>query len=179
MRTYLTDFKIFGHRIRPAEEGNQNKDIAITKELELNYKENVIRLEFTSICYDGFSLLEFAYMLKGYDQTWNYIGKYNRATYSNLPAGNYTFMVKVRNRDGIWGEAEHLVDISVKPAPWLHPVAILSYIIIALIITFFLIKIYIRLKLAKERINLSEELTANGQNISTSKIHFFTTIHHY
>ena len=176
--TYLTDFKIFGNSITPAEEGILNKDIAITKELELNYKENVISLEFTSICYDGFSLLEFAYMLKGYDQTWNYIGKYNRATYSNLPAGNYTFMVKVRNRDGIWGEAEHLVDISVKPAPWLHPVAILSYIIIALIITFFLIKIYIRLKLAKERINLSEERAANEHKMSQMKINFFTNISH-
>jgi len=175
---YLTDFKLFGNSVDPKDGGIIDKDISLEKTLKLRYNENVVSLEFTSISYDCLSLLEYAYMLDGFDQAWNYSGKYNRATYSNLPAGHYSFLVKVKNGNGTWEEPKKLLDIVVKPAPWLHPIALSIYFVLLVAFVLLLNRLYIRFKLTKERIVLSEAKIAHEHKMSEMKVNFFTNISH-
>ncbi|MDD3077611.1 MAG: two-component regulator propeller domain-containing protein [Paludibacter sp.] len=175
---YLTDLKLFGNSVVPKDGGIVDKDISLTKKIKLKHNENVVSLEFTSISYDCLSLLEYAYMLDGFDQTWNYIGKYNRATYSNLPAGHYTFMVKVKNGNGVWEAPRKLLDVVVKPAPWLHPIALSIYAALLILLIILLNRLYIRFKLAKERITLTEAKIAHEHKMSEMKVNFFTNISH-
>lgn len=121
---YLTDFKLFGNSVVPKDGGIISKDISLVKELELNYNENMVSLEFTGICYDCLSFSEYAYILDGFETTWNYTGKYNRATYSNLPAGSYSFIVKVKNKNGEWGPPSKLLDITINPGSMATPLRI-------------------------------------------------------
>ena len=175
---YLTDFKLFGNSVVPKDGGIINKDISLVKKLELNYNENMVSLEFTNICYDCLSFSEYAYILDGFDKTWNYTGKYNRATYSNLPAGSYSFMVKVKNKSGVWGPPRKLLDITINPAPWRHPLAFLIYGIILILLIILFNRLYIRLKLAKERLAITEERVAQEYKMSQMKVNFFTNISH-
>jgi len=46
--------------------------------------------------------VRYRYILIGLDDTWHPETKNNEATYTNLPHGEYTFMVKACNHDGIW-----------------------------------------------------------------------------
>lgn len=39
-------------------------------------------------------------------------------SFSNLPVGDYTFLVKASNRDGIWNVEPDKIDISIVPAFW-------------------------------------------------------------
>lgn len=50
----------------------------------------------------------FAYKLEGFDEDWVYAGQgspQRNVTYSNLPPGKYTFMVKACNNNGRWSVA--------------------------------------------------------------------------
>lgn len=175
---YLTDFKLFGNSVVPEDGGVIDRDISLIRNLKLDHDENVVSFEFSGIAYDCLSFLEYAYMLEGFDHTWNYIGKYNRATYANLPAGSYTFLVKAKNRNGAWGEPRKLLDVEVSPAPWLHPLALSVYAVLAVLLVFLFSKLYVRLKLAKEKYTLIEAKIEQEHKMSQMKVNFFTNISH-
>jgi DNA-binding CsgD family transcriptional regulator len=59
-----------------------------------------IRIEFSSSLFDHQSNLEYSYRLKGFDDNWSEWSHRTEKEYTNLPAGNYTFEVKVRNNLG-------------------------------------------------------------------------------
>jgi signal transduction histidine kinase len=55
-------------------------------------------------------------MLKGIDANWNYSNR-RFASYSNLLPGNYEFLIKGANGDGIWNPEISSLKISITP-PW-------------------------------------------------------------
>ena len=66
---------------------------------EIAYNWKTIHFEFSSVF--GYQTnLEYSYRLKGFDDSWFDWSKRTDKEYTNLPAGNYTFEVKVRNNLG-------------------------------------------------------------------------------
>ncbi|MGC4100726.1 ligand-binding sensor domain-containing protein [Ferruginibacter sp.] len=59
-----------------------------------------IRFEFSSSLFGYQSNLEYSYRLKGFDDNWNEWTKRTEKEYTNLPAGTYSFEVKVRSNLG-------------------------------------------------------------------------------
>ena len=55
---------------------------------------------FSSSLFAYQASLEYSYLLKGFDEGWSAWTKRNEKEYTNLPAGGYTFEVKVRNNLG-------------------------------------------------------------------------------
>ena len=82
------------------------------------YDEKDLSFNFASIDYRNPSRNEHAYMMDGYDEYWNYSGTRRYASYTNLPAGDYTFRVKGSNNDGVWNEEGASLKIKILPAPW-------------------------------------------------------------
>lgn len=176
---YLTDLKLYNKSVVPGDEsGLLEKDISITREIELSYNQNAISLDFVGLCYDYPEHLIYAYRLKGFDKTWNFVGKYNRASYSNLPQGEYEFEVKVQNGDGDWSTATSLLTIKVNPAPWLHPIAIMLYVALFIWLLYYGNKIYLRLKLSQERYAMAETQVEHERTMAQMKVNFFTNISH-
>ncbi|NQZ06019.1 MAG: PAS domain-containing protein [Algicola sp.] len=95
------------------------KVINRTKYLTLNHRQPVFSFEFSALHFINPQKNRFAYLLDGFDQDWTYThAKHRRATYTNLPAGDYVFRVKAANSDGIWGEADSPIQLTIEPAPW-------------------------------------------------------------
>ena len=67
---------------------------------KISYGWKAIRFEFSSALYGYQSNLEYSYRLKSFDDTWSEWTKRTEKEYTNLPAGNYIFEVKVRNNLG-------------------------------------------------------------------------------
>jgi DNA-binding CsgD family transcriptional regulator len=67
-------------------------------QISQNWK--TIRFEFSSSLYSYQSNLEYTYRLTGFDENWSDWTKRTEKEYTNLPAGNYTFEIKVRNNLG-------------------------------------------------------------------------------
>ena len=48
------------------------------------------------------------YMLEGFDEDWQELKGQNSVIWSHLKPGNYTFMVKVKNKEGFWSKTTTL-----------------------------------------------------------------------
>lgn len=151
------------------------EDAAFVRSLSLEHSNNGIGISFVGLSYGA--EVQYAYMLRGYDRDWIMTGEYPRAVYSNLPAGNYEFLVKTRT-SGNWSEPVSLLNLEVKCAPWLHPMAISLYVIVFIALILLAIRLHIRLKLEKERMEIAEQKVIAERNIAAGKINFFNNISH-
>lgn len=118
----ITDFKLFNQSISPK---NKFQDRVIlqhaiykTDEIELEYSDNVIQLEFAALDYTSPKKSLYAYQLEGFDKDWVYVdAEHRRATYTNLDPGEYKFKVKASNNDGVWNEEGDTITLIILP-PW-------------------------------------------------------------
>ncbi|SDS58458.1 Signal transduction histidine kinase [Polaribacter sp. KT25b] len=149
------------------------------KPIVLPYNQNNIVVNFSSLDLTTPNKNEFAYMLEGLNNYWIYTNASNRnANYNDLSSGKYTFKVKSSNSDGVWNEIPTELSFKIMPSIWKSNLAILAYIIIALILLFIstiLIRRWYRLKqnLVKETISREKD-----NELNQMKMTFFTDISH-
>ncbi len=140
----LSKLSRFNKTIQPMKEydGFQiNQPINYINEIILSHKDYVMGFEFAALDYAAPEQNQYAYMLEGFDPDWNYVDADNRrATYTDLPSGDYTFKVKGSNKYGVWNEEGKSLSIKVKPAPWFSWWAWLSYAILFVLAVALFIK---------------------------------------
>ncbi|MEO6721026.1 MAG: two-component regulator propeller domain-containing protein [Ferruginibacter sp.] len=116
----LTGFELFN---KPVTVGAENsvlpKSILETKEITLSHNQSAFTFEFAALNYTIAGQNEYAYKLEGFDKDWNNVGNKRTATYTNLDAGTYKFVVKGSNNDGVWNEKSTSVKIIITPPFWL------------------------------------------------------------
>jgi signal transduction histidine kinase/ligand-binding sensor domain-containing protein len=88
------------------------------KPLILTYAQNFFSFEFAALDFTNPDKNAYRYILEGFDQEWISSGTRNYASYTNLPAGAYTFKVQGSNGDGVWNRAGAVLPIRVTPAFW-------------------------------------------------------------
>ncbi|MCC8038963.1 MAG: response regulator [Bacteroidales bacterium] len=174
---YLSRFTAAGcNPERPAPYDTINA--AYLEKVTLPHKRNSVTLEFNGINPDPVGHLEYAYCLKGLDKGYIESGTHTKATYSNLPAGHYDFMVKARPSGGEWGPARQILCLSVSPSPWLHPMALIGYIVVILCIILLFNRLYLRYRLIQQENAMAEERIAQERRSTANKTSFFTNISH-
>lgn len=118
----ITDFQIFNKSVPIGAmlDGRTilERSIMETNALTLSYRDSVISFEFTALDYVIPQKNHYAYQLEGFDADWNYISGRRFVTYTNLPAGNYTFRVKAANNDGVWNEDGDMIRLAITPPFW-------------------------------------------------------------
>jgi hypothetical protein len=65
---------------------------------------NSLSFEFVGIDLKNSDAVRYRWMLKGFEDNWSPEMDKHEATYSNLPSGKYTFLVKARNENEIWSK---------------------------------------------------------------------------
>ncbi|HEX2834193.1 MAG TPA: two-component regulator propeller domain-containing protein [Thermoanaerobaculia bacterium] len=113
-----------------------------------------IEFEFTGVTFTTPQRQHFRYRLEGYDERWFDAGTVRSASYTNLPAGEYRFVL-ASSRDGArWREAS--TPFTLKPhfyeTRWFVALCVLA--VIALLFAIH----SVRLHLARERARLLERL---------------------
>ncbi len=68
------------------------------------YGNNTLSFRYNPIEYIFPENVILRYKLEGLEQDWNEVQDIQHANYNNLPAGDYTFRVQVRNLSGVWGD---------------------------------------------------------------------------
>lgn len=91
--------------------------ILFKKHLTLSYQENYFTFEVTAIDYTSPENIKYMYLLKGYDHNWSSPTNVRYISYTELPGGNYTLLVKASNSDGSWSTTPFELHITVIP-PW-------------------------------------------------------------
>lgn len=116
---YLTDFKLFNRSVDIRDpESPLKKHISVADTLILSYSQDVITFDFIALNYTRPEYNQYAYMVEGFEDDWNYVGTQRNATYTNLDPGEYTFRVKASNNDGIWNEAGTSLTLIITPPFW-------------------------------------------------------------
>ena len=100
-----------------------------TDRIEIPWYDNKVVFDFAALSYRNPSKNQYSYYLDGYESDWIYSDSRRFATYTNLPAGKYTFKVKGSNNDGIWNEKGSSIQVQVYPPPWQTWWAYLIYIV--------------------------------------------------
>ncbi len=143
------------------------KVIDETKSLTLTYNQSMITLEFAALTYANpnknkykYQLVDYDYQLVDYDKIWlETDAKNNRATYTNLSAGEYIFKVKGFNKDGVWSEKEASIKLIILPPPWKTWWAYLLYFLVLATIVFRFVRAKKTLaKKVKERTKFLENI---------------------
>lgn len=155
------------------------KSIHQTEKITLTYDQAFITFRFAALNYLNPENNQYAYKLEGFpDGDWHYVGNQRSATYTNLNPGEYRFLLKASNNDGIWNEVPKAVLITVLPPWWKTWWAYLAYLIVTAAVLF--IYYYYSIKTAKLKNALAFEQLSHekDQQVAQRKLSFFTNISH-
>lgn len=83
---------------------NISKFYALPQNLILPYEHNSVTIEFNAIELSKNFLINYQYMLEGYDKNWSPVLKKTEASFGNINEGDYTFKLKAQSPNGIWSE---------------------------------------------------------------------------
>ncbi len=116
---YIDEFQIFNKPVTLFTPNSPLTNIiSETKEITLSYRQSVFSFGFTAINFTSPEKALYAYKMVNFDKDWNYTdATHRKATYTNLDPGNYIFMVKASNNDGVWNELPTNIKIVILP-PW-------------------------------------------------------------
>jgi ligand-binding sensor domain-containing protein/signal transduction histidine kinase/DNA-binding response OmpR family regulator len=153
------------------------KDIGLTTQIIFNHDQNVFSLDFTALNYEKPDRNQYMYKLSGFEKNWNYVDN-PTATYTNLPAGDYDFLVRGSNNDGVWNSNFKSLHIKILPPLWKTWWAYFIYAILLsgllyLVIRFFRRQARLERDLYYEHLNYERQ-----QEVHQMKLDFFTKVSH-
>lgn len=142
--------------------------------LDLSWKENSLDFRFSGIDFEAGSLLNYSYMLEGYDKDWQYRSSDVEAAYSQVPAGRYVFRARVREQNGQWSPQELRLPITIHPAPWASWWARLLYFLMSAGLLVGGIWFFLRLRAQRSKLAIAQQ----REEMKQQHIDFVTNISH-
>ena len=107
----ITDFKLFNNYLPP-------DSILGLSQVELDYKQNSITIEFAALSFLQKDKIVYYYKLDGIDKETYRTDRLLLANYTQLPPGSYTFKVWCENGDGIRSKGVTNLKIHIRPPFW-------------------------------------------------------------
>ncbi|MBK0384062.1 response regulator [Pedobacter sp. SD-b] len=151
-----------------------NQRLNHINKLEFKANENEFTIELLALHYSNPYKNKYAYKLEGYSNNWVYLtADQRKITFANLPSGNYQFMAKVSNNDGLWSDVRTL-EIKILPPWWASWWAYTIYMVIILIALYYYAEFVKRQSQLKNELIIAEK----ERNLNDEKMKFFTSISH-
>lgn len=97
-------------------------------QLDFYHGDQLIVFEYSGLDFRAPESTRYRYRLLGFDEEWVEAGTSRRATYTNLPPGNYELQVVAGNSNNQWSDPGYSLPITVHPAFWQSWWAYLVYI---------------------------------------------------
>jgi signal transduction histidine kinase/DNA-binding response OmpR family regulator/streptogramin lyase len=118
----ITSFQVFNKPLHIAKNNSDpsplKQEISETKAITLSYKQSVIALSYAALDFGSTDRKQYAFKLENFDNEWNYVGRKNTASYTNLPPGEYLFHIKYKNSAGLWSPVTAALKITIIPPFW-------------------------------------------------------------
>jgi signal transduction histidine kinase/ligand-binding sensor domain-containing protein/DNA-binding response OmpR family regulator len=178
----ITGLQLFGKEVEVG--SKQNGRIILPEQIGshsgiiLQPDESVFSIQYTALNYAYPEKGQFAYMLDGLDNDWNYVQNERTATYRYLSPGHYTFRVKAANQDGVWSEEQATLSIRILP-PWYKTWwAILLYLSVTALLIYYYQKYKKRQSALQYRVRVAQLESRKDKELNDRKIAYFTNISH-
>ena len=172
----ITSFQLFNKQLEVGSD-ELSEALGHAKQVDLSYDENMFSISFAALSYVSPEKNVYMYKMEGFDKDWITTHE-PRATYTNLPAGTYTFRVKATNNDGVWSKEEAKLTIEVHPPFWWSLPAKVFY----LLLVGGLIWLYTQSRLKREKVRHQHDMDLleekKEQEMREARLQFFTMIAH-
>ncbi len=123
----ITDLKIGNRSVTLMDEDSPiTKSIYETERVELTHDQNDLSFEFSALHFARAEKNQYAHKLEGYDEDWHYDNR-KFATYTNLDPGEYKFIFRGSNSEGIWNDQGRSLIIEILPPWWQTTWAYVGY----------------------------------------------------
>ena len=170
-RVAVTDIKVFGRSI--------DGFTPFTQRVTLQPDQRDVTIEFSSFNYDNTGATRFTYRLEGYDKQWRYNEpNTNKAHYTNLPPGSYTFRLRSIESGGGWRSDEFVLPLTVLAPLWLRWPALVLYVLLALAAGGFVVLRLRRREQEKRCLQMERFDAQSREQLNHKKLQFFTSITH-
>lgn len=164
---YITGLQVFNSDITNEKNSNAiEKSITVADEIQLNYDQSSISIDFAALSYVSPEMIEYKYKLEGLDDDWTSINTNRKAYFTNLSPGKYIFKIKA-SANGQWSRSPTQLVIRISPPVWETSWAYLLYGMVISGLLYYFIRSYHKRQVDKKE-----------KEIYESKIDFFTNVAH-
>ncbi|HEV8485923.1 MAG TPA: two-component regulator propeller domain-containing protein, partial [Blastocatellia bacterium] len=112
------------------------KRVRSTQKVSLPAGDGELEFRYTALSLVDPSRVKFKCKLEGFDKDWVDAGANRVAHYTNIPAGDYRFIVKACNNDGIWNETGSSFEFYLAPhfyqTAWFYVLCALAVVLAGL-----------------------------------------------
>lgn len=116
--TGITDVRLFYESLAKTPYADAIGEWNEVQELQLPYDQNHLTFDFFAINLNNPEGVRYRWKLDGFEENWSPATSEHSIVYSNIPPGNYTFLVKASNEDGTWNREPQKVQISISAPFW-------------------------------------------------------------
>lgn len=183
-RVAITDFKLFNKSVHIREsfadtlpwDSPLTKAARFTESIKLKHWQNDFSFEFAALNFSQSFKNTFQYRLEGYDKDWiSPATNYPIASYTNIPAGNYTFRVIASNKNGVFSEGGITISLNISP-PWYWAWwSKTFYLLVVVGIIYAVYRFQLYRKLEQAEAHRLKELNAVKTQLYTNITHEFRT----
>lgn len=146
--------------------------------IRLDYSQNNFSFSISVKDYAISRIVEYAYMLKGFDSSWYIIDDPSNVIFRNIPYGDYTLLVRTRIHNHKWSDEILSMPIVITPPVWYTWWAKVIYAVLVVCIIVYSLYVY------RKRLNLSYSYKIEKQNyireqeLNQERLRFYTNITH-
>ncbi|HMG88580.1 MAG TPA: two-component regulator propeller domain-containing protein [Chryseolinea sp.] len=180
---------IFGRLLRPTEreeihekfEGLQFDTLSqihhLPQNLVLPYRDNQVSFDFGVIETGRNFLVQYQYILEGYDKGWSPATEKTSVTYGNIHEGSYEFKLKSRSPEGVWSDPV-VYNFAVLPPWWRSWWAYTLYVVTFAIMIWMTRRQVIKRERLNNEVKLKKLEAEKYHELDALKSRFFTNISH-
>lgn len=170
--------KIHNVLVRPGDDECIDKSLVYGPDIDLEYAQNCFSISFAALEYSEYERVEYQYMLDGFDAHWSNANNNREAYYSNIPAGRYSFKVRILNKDHSSVLAEKAISVSVGAPFWFSWWAFIVYSLIAVGALYLIFKARSKITAEKmEKIQAQQE-KEQERKVNKMNMNFFANVSH-
>lgn len=153
--TRITDVRLFGGETPWKIYADSLDQYNLPVNLELNHDRNYLVFTYAGVSHTAPGKVRYKYMLKGLDKDWQAETSKTEVPYPNLLPGEYEFLVRATNGDGVWNKQPASFKFIISPPFWKTGWFYSLIIIIGLAGIFSYVRIRIQSRIIEEK---NEEL---------------------
>jgi ligand-binding sensor domain-containing protein/signal transduction histidine kinase len=110
---YITGLRVTGIAQSIADLGETD-----VRGLVLGPSQNHLQIDFAGLAFGAGEMLQYQYKLEGADQDWQALTTQRSVNYANLAAGDYRFLVRAMNTEGIFSLQASSVEFTILAPVW-------------------------------------------------------------
>lgn len=172
------NLKIHNKVEHPAQSKCISEHLSYNPDITLDHKQNSFTISFSAIDYSEYERVKYAYQLAGFDNIWIEGNNSHEAYYSNVPAGKYTFRVKIYNDENTITETRNEISVQVKPEPWLSWPALTFYTLVVIFLSTIALRMQRRIKSNRDKALQAEREKEQEQKVNIMNMSFFSNLSH-